>query len=436
MNRMKSLILLLGGFGVALMACGSELHMPGETVNMPSSVSVGPQSDQRPGGSGASFDRNSRIDIPSTFPVFAHYMDWATVPIGWDIASTMPIRRDNPAGGYDSKNPEVILQHNAEMQANGILPMVSWWERNSNSGDAILDLYLSIPGPQIGILYEAIGPGRMQFTGQSPVVVTNGLSWSRFGSPAGNIDLENPVHAEMFISDMQHLQEKYFSRYPDRFYRIDGRPVVFIWISHAFVGPFDQVVARARERSSFYLVGSEFGVPWGVSRGHETVLRGMDAITSYGFYDPVRYGLDMDARFLTDYKKAVDDWVLWLSRNSPRTKLILPMNFAYDDTLIPDRRGTVFRSSYEVARAYAQMVRGLLADPCGSQRILQVAYLTSYNEHYEGTAVEPSKEYQDNYLKIIRETFAVPANTSPVPQSSPGACRDREREREGPAGDH
>ena len=432
MERRKSLVLLLGGFGVTLMACGSELHMPGETVNMPSSVSVGPQSDQRPGGSESSSDRNGRTDIPSTFPVFAHYMDWATVPTGWEIAGTMPIRRDNSPGGYDSRNPEIILQHNAEMQANGILPMVSWWERDSHAGDNFLDLYLSIPGPQIGILYEAVGPGRMQFTGQSPIVGSR----SRFVPAAGNIDFANPRHAEMFISDMQHLQEKYFSRYPDRFYRIDGRPVVFIWISHAFVGPFEQVAARAREHSSFYLVGSEFSTPWGVSRGHETVLRAMDAITAYGSYDPVRYGLDMDARFLIDYKKAVDDWVLWLDRNSPRTKLILPMNFAYDERLIPDRRGIVFDSSYEVARAYAQIVRGYLADPCSSSKILQVAYLTSYNEHYEGTAVEPSGEYQDNYLKIIRETFAMPADTSPVPQSSPDVCRNKEKERAGPAGDH
>lgn len=444
MQRRKSIALIGGGLGGALTACGSELHMPGETINMPSSISVGQQPGQQPGQSGSSSDTDDMVEIPNTFPVFAHYMDWATVPGSWPVASILPIRRDNPAGGYDSRNPEIILQHNAEMQANGILPMVSWWERNSHAGDHFLDLYLSIPGPQIGILYEAVGPGRMQFAGSG----TTARLLSKFGPPAtpyelpqmgrrtlqalaakSGIDMGNPVHANMFVDDMRHLQEKYFSRYPDRFYRIDGKPVVFIWISHAFTGPFEQVAERARQHASFFLVGGEFGTPWGsMPPEHITVLRAMDAITSYGFYDPRHYGLDMDTRFVDDYRKSIGDCTDWLSRNSPKTKLIPPMNFAYDETLLPDRNGIVFRSSYEIAREYAQTVRSVLADRC-RRGLVRVGYLTSYTEHYEGTAVEPSDKYQDNYLRIIRETFSVPA----APGSGTSGHRCRDKSQDGPS---
>jgi hypothetical protein len=41
MERRKSLILLAGGLGASLTRCGSEWHLPGENVTLPSNISVG-----------------------------------------------------------------------------------------------------------------------------------------------------------------------------------------------------------------------------------------------------------------------------------------------------------------------------------------------------------------------------------------------------------
>jgi hypothetical protein len=325
---------------------------------------------------------------PSTtsVPVFAHFAGWWTVPGSWATAATMPLRSDNPGGGYTSANPEIIRQQNAEMIANGIRPLVSWWERDSYAGDAFLDAYLAQSGPQIGILYEAVGPGRMQ------------------PNASGRIDVNDLANANIFINDMEYLQKKYFDRYPERFCRIDGRPVVFIWISHAFDGAFDRVIAQARERSSFYLIGSDFMSPFAVRKGAETVIRGMDAITAYGFYDQKRYGADMPEQFLTDFASSVSTWQGWLSQNAPGVHILLPMQFAYDDTRIPGRKAEHFGSSFEMARRYAEKVRGLALNPCVS-RILPYVYVTSYTEHAEGSAIEPTREFGSGYLDIVRETF-------------------------------
>lgn len=333
---------------------------------------------------GASEPQNVRQ--VTTIPVFAHFANWWTVPGSWATSGTMPIRNDNPMGGYVSANPDIIRGQNAEMEANGIVPLVSWWARDTYAGDEYLHQYLSIPGPQIGILYEAVGPGRMT------------------QDVRGEVNFSDAKNAEMFISDMEHLQNTFFSVYPERFIRIDGRPVVFIWISHIFRGPFDETVARARERAPFFLIGSEFSSPFSPRPDLARSIRGMDAITSYGFYDRQRYGADMPQQFLEEYRFAVADWSAWILKSAPHVRIILPMGFAYDETRIPGRSGLQFRGSLSMARAYAEMVRSFAVNSCGAP-IMPYAYITSYSEHAEGTAIEPSHEYGSGYLDIIRETF-------------------------------
>ena len=344
-----------------------------------------PVSAQEPAGT-------SRPSI-TTIPVFAHFVSWHAVPGAWATAATMPLRRDNPAGGYASADPDIIAQQNAEMSANGIVPMVSWWARDTYAGDAFLRTYLAQPGPPIGILYEAVGPGRMQE-----------------GADRG-IHLDDPANANIFIDDMAHLQTEFFDKYPqERFFRIGGRPVVFVWITANFHGPFDKVVAQARTHAAFYLIGADFTVPFSIRPGLDEIVRGMDAMSAYGFYDPGRYGLDMPSDFLRDYAAAVPQWLQWLSGHAPGVRLLLPMGFAYDETRIPGRHGWVFRSSIAIARQYAEMVRGFIANPCGSA-VLPYAYITSYNEHYEGTAIEPFEISRgeegppSKYLDIISQTF-------------------------------
>jgi len=367
----------------------------------------------------ASPQAREREHISAPVPVLAHYMNWATVPGGWSTASVMPLLRDNPAGGYTSANPAIIAEHNRQMAANGIWPMMSWWGPDTYAGDRFLDQYLSVPGPPLAILYEATGrllTNRQiregAVTAPLPMPAPD-RAVMRAGSGDDRFDFRQAVNANTFIADMEHLHRKYFTGpHADRFVRIDGRPVVFVWISHAFDGPFDEAVAHARERAAFYLVGSDFAVPFYMRSGGESVVRGYDALSAYGFYDPNRYGLDMNQKFLTEFNAAVPQWETWLGKNAPGVRLLLPMGFAYDETLIPGRRGVVFSSSYEVARKYAEDVRSLITAPCGTS-LLRIAYVTSFNECYEGTCVEPSEEYGTGYLDIIRQVFAVERTLEP-----------------------
>jgi hypothetical protein len=287
------------------------------------------------------------VFLASGAPVLAHYVTWhSSGASNWLDAPALPLRRDTPAGGYGSLNPSIIAQHNAEMEANGILPMTSWWGPDAYSGDKFLDVYLPISGPHTALLYEAVGPGRLS------------------DGPAIPVDFTIPDVADQFVREMEHLRNKYFNgAHGQRFLRIDGRPVVFIWVSHAFRGPFESVAARVRE--FVYLVGSEFTVPAVITTDHEQVLRGLDAVTSYGFYDTGRYAFDMDDRFLSEYTTALRKWQGLLGKVSPKLKLIPPMTFSYDERKIPGRQGYAFRSSQEIADRYARIVRSFVAGPTG-----------------------------------------------------------------------
>jgi hypothetical protein len=352
------------------------------------------------GGGGPTSPDATTTGRAGGIPVLAHFVTWHNSGVkNWGDAPSLPVRRDAPEGGYSSRNRDIIALQNAEMQSVGIIPMASWWGPTSYAGDEFLNVYLTVPGPHLALLYEAVGPGRPGPSALEPV------------------DFTNAATVGQFVGEMEYLRDKYFNGPSGgRFLRIDGKPVVFIWITNSFRGPFAQVSARVRP--FVYLVGSEFTVPAVIAKEHEEVIRGLDAVTAYGFYDTDRFPEDMDDRFLGAFATAVRAWRGKLAAISPDIKLIPPMTFAYDERGIPGRSGYMFGSDAEHATRYAQIVRSFVTDP--GPGILPFAYMTSYNEHYEGSGVEHTEntcgyptapappDCRPDYLGIIRNVFASP----------------------------
>jgi hypothetical protein len=335
---------------------------------------------------------------------FAHYCDWHTKCVegpwcdSWRFVSTIPFLRDAlPGIGYRSDDPVVIHAHNREMWANGIIPLVSWWGPTAPAGgDAFLDRYLSewdTAAPvKPGLLYEVTG--RLKIVNDT-------------------VDFADPENAERFIADVRYLSARFWSRYPERFYRIDGRPVLFIWLTQAFRGPFDEVVARARREVPFYLIGSDFNIPTCFRPGLESIVDATDALSAYGVYAPslaARYGGKITESYISDYATSAKEWSLWLREHTRGTSLILPLQFAFDDRLVePPRNHPPMTCTPEVASRLAQTAHTLIAGSqleCGN--LLPYVLFVSYNEHFEGTAAEPSDRYGEDWLNILRTTFATP----------------------------
>lgn len=318
--------------------------------------------------------------------------------------------------GYDALDPVIIDAQNTEYKTNGISPLSSWWGMagtlNERSGDLFLDAYLAVPSTvRTAILYEVVG---LLQTG--PTAPDGGDTYP-FDSTA--VGKENH---RRFVEHLAHLNGKYFSKYPDRFLRIDGRPVVYIWLSSRFRGDFASASAEATSKSPAYIVCSEVNAYGPGARekpqrpGLVETVEGCDAISAYGNYSPpltIRYGGLLTTEYTAQYITGIQRWSQWLNSEFPEKRVIVPVQFAYHD----HRGNPPLTSSPEQARTLALAARTLLeasARRCGN--LSWMVLVDSFNEHYEGSSVEPTYRYGTGYLDILRDVFA---HAGPAP----GTCR-------------
>lgn len=331
--------------------------------------------------------------------VMAHYCNWHRKEgreNTWPTTSIKPLLTNGSGDGYDSFNPGIIREHNRQMLAEGIVPLISWWGTTSSAGDEFLDHYLAIPSElKVGLLYEA--DGRLR---------PNGEGW---------FDFDDPWNRDRFVSDIRHLNEKYWSRpeYRDRWFRIDDRPVLFIWLTHAFRGKFVDASARAREIAPIFIIGSDFNIDAYIREGLGDVVRGVDALSAYGVYHPLRapmHGGHIDGEYVRLYTTSYRTFTEWLMVNAPGVTFIPPLMFAFDDRNVPGRNNPpLAETTVDEAYAFARTIRAILEESRTTCAPVWPGILVvSWNEHYEGTGIEATKEYQDWWLRIIRETFSEP----------------------------
>jgi len=350
--------------------------------------------DREPGGS------------PPVATLALHYMTWLQQR-SWPLASTWPVLR-NPAyplpRGYDSDDPVVFRAHNRAAQRHGFAWLWSWWGQASvPGGDPTLRRYLDLdPGATVPlmVLYEA----------------TETLAADR----EGFFDFNDPANVRRFVEDVAYLDRTYWSnpRYAHRFLRIDGRPVLFAWVSRNFTGAWPAAVAAARRQAGFYLVGSEFlldlrpdGRPL-VRDDLAEVMAPLDAVSGYGIYDPryVPASGRLDAGYASRYEQALRGWAELVTALAPGIRFVPPLQFAFDDRYVrPEARNPPLSSSLEEAVAVARATRRLLDDArAGDARyrsVLPAVFLASWNEHLEGSAVEWTDEHGYGYVMAAASAF-------------------------------
>ena len=343
---------------------------------------------------------------PPVATVALHYMTWLDQR-SWSFASTWPVLR-NPAyplpRGYDSDDPVVFRAHNRAAERHGFAWLWSWWGPAAvQGGDATLKRYLDLdPGAAVPLLllYEATG--------------------SLAADREGFYDFDDPANARRFVDDVAYLDRAYWSnpRYAHRFLRVDGRPVLFPWVSRNFTGAWPQAVAAARRQASFYLVGSEFGL--GLQPDGRPLVRDdlaealvpLDAVSGYGIYEPrfVPPSGRLDAAYASRYEQALRGWAELVGALAPRVRFVPPLQFAFDDRYVrPEARNPPLASSVEEAIAAARVARRLLDEAAGGdarfRSVLPLVFLVSWNEHLEGSAVEWTDEHGYGYLLAADRVF-------------------------------
>lgn len=322
---------------------------------------------------------SKQIEILS--PHYTWYTEerWLSGP---EYAFTTPLR-----GYYNSGNPDIQTAQNTEKESYGVgVDVVSWWGPEDISYQLFSQGYLNahnFDSRPFCFLYEIIH--RLPGTGYR------------------DFDFNDPNNVQGFLDDIEYMEKNYFW-YPN-YYRINGKPVIYIWWNG--IKNFDHVSQQIKDRIS--LIGS-VDILWPPDE-HETekihALSWFDAISQYGI-SPIsvakEYGWITD-EFIHRYTAVILYWANLIKNHCPDLELILPIQYAYQD-----HRGWVDHNDGKN--------RTLNHDPIQSEKFTKVtrllaeqldcvkrAMLVSYNEHWEGHGAEPSYQYGDMWLALIKRFF-------------------------------
>jgi len=322
--------------------------------------------------------------------VGAHYHVWfpENRKQGYLRASLIPPQQPL-LGHYDSSDPAVIEQHIAWCSQYGIdFLTLDWWPGREQNR-IILDVFpnaANIDDIQFCVFHETWSIGFDKKMTTTPFT---------------------PEAIERFVADMRTIAENLFSH--PRYLRIDGRPVIILYLTRTFTGPYREVMAQVRAEWSEmgydpFVIADE--IYWGVIREDDPMdapplgspdpqagrIRLFDAITSYNMYcssQSGHAGYAAESSFIDDvaaiyrrYREAAFPSVGFvpslLSRYNDRGVRPRSDHFVIPSAYAPDEPEGSF-----LARQFERIGFELI-DPD-----LNMILITSFNEWNEDTAIEP-----------------------------------------------
>jgi hypothetical protein len=277
-------------------------------------------------------------------------------------------------GFYSSLDPKVINKH------------IEWSE---NYGIDVLKIeYIPQFDETItnGIMKSDIGDRKIC------LMYDSRLRFESIGYKHPPYNFDDERIAQTFISDINHIADTYFDS--NKYFRINGRPVLWIYVARDFCGNYKKVIKEARDQVSkkgydMYLIGDV--VFWNY---RFRTINAYDAISCYTAYAGAP---DNTAKFAERLKLL---YLLWNISSRLAGRDFIPAGIpAYDDSCLGDERlsvpplsGTADEFRYQLA-----VISGFLDNVNIKPDIDQVTIAT-FNEHQEGSSVEPAEQW--GFLRI------------------------------------
>lgn len=317
-------------------------------------------------------------DVPEpTRLVGAHYYPWYEMQPGHQDWTDRTI--EHPVlGEYAADDHETIDQHLAWCLEHGIRWLsMSWWGPGSGPDRALKDAILAVDrfdDLAFSILYETLG---------------------RLGPFA--FDLDDPAARDRLAADLSYLDRTYFGR--ANYLHLDDRPVVFVYVADRLRGDLPAALTAIEAETGVepYLLAD---IPFGSAPGSFPITHVADAVTSYV---PYAAREDIEAVFHDRYTAGARSLHLGADfADVGYVPVVLP---GYNDTAIPDSQrpdSPVLASSPDRYRRVLDQVTPHLADA-------EAVLVTSFNEWYEDTQVEPSRTHGTTYLELTRDRLATAA---------------------------
>jgi len=320
-------------------------------------------------------------DWPGPYPklaVGAYYYPWYNKE-KW----LSPVTLTPTVGRYISADKAVVQRHLFEAAAAGLQFLLCSWDRPESFIDTNVTALFSLLSDgsplHLAILYE------------SAIALNVSPESIDFAAPAA----EGKTIGDVFVEQMCFLAEHYCTR--PGYLRIAGRPLIYLYLvrNYHHAGPY-LAKARALMREKGldpYLVADV--VFWGdpANRDWKMLSDNFRAITGYNMYtDAMR----VDSK---EYIRRVGEQYDRYARTAASHGLafIPDVQPGYDDTNLRGRERPIF--SRDGGVFYVAFWKKALGFVDSGTPLL---FLTSFNEWFEGTSLEPSLAFGSDYLMLTR----------------------------------
>ena len=321
--------------------------------------------------------------------------DWEN---DWDAEPARPYGID---GGralrlYGSDDPEIFNRHLEWAEEAGIDVLVLSWMGQGSRTDINLQKVLAATEPRkvkLAILYES----RIN------------LQSSTDGEKS--IDFSSESVRSRFFNDLTYLRTNYYERYPNHF-TIDGKAMLYLYLVRNYrnlpLGFVDMIRAKLAPRPVHIVADIAYFGPYRhpvtapnvLDVGPQKLL--FDAYTAYNMYmhTAVADGESALQYMMREAEPVFRDW----AESVPFYPQVFP---AYKD--FREGHGRLTGTKDEFRQSMCR-VRSLPMWGRFSERFGRIVFITTFNEWYEGTAVEPgmarrpgSHDYGFEYLDAIRD---------------------------------
>jgi hypothetical protein len=316
----------------------------------------------------------------------------------WDAEPALPYGID---GGrrlrlYGSDDPAIFNRHLAWAEEFGVDVLVLSWMGQGSRTDINLQKVLAATEPRkvkLAILYE------WRTNLQSPT------------EREKSIDFSSESVRSRFFDDLTYLRTNYYERYPNHF-TIDGKAILYLYLVRNYrnlpSGFVDMIRATLAPRPVHIVADiAYFGPnrhPVTAENVYDVGPRKLlfDAYTAYNMYThtAVADGESASQYMMREAEPVFRDW----AESVPFYPQVFP---AYKDFRQGHGRLTGTKDEFRQSMC---RVRSLPMWGRFSEKFERIVFITTFNEWYEGTAVEPgmarrpgSHDYGFDYLDAIRD---------------------------------
>lgn len=319
-----------------------------------------------------------KANPPSEITVGAYYYPWYYRHFQFTkegyVRKLLEPRQEIRLGEYDDREVSVVEQHlEWSRQANIDVWVSSWWGPNSDTNDFLKELVFPTTtgggsekvsnwnDHKVAILYETTGRIKKSTNYDHTINV--------------------PGDFEYICNTMKYVNH-------DRYYKIDGRPVIVIYLTRLLDGReiLDDVVPIIRAKCpNVYIIGDQV---WGSPPGK--TLEYLDGITNYDVYGNMgRPQYAGQSRVDAYYTKSAQ-WKAYAATHN--TTFIPAVSPGFNDRGVRlDSNHTALSRRLDINKEEgtlfaAQLVQAnTLIDPKAGHLLL----VNSFNEWHEDTQIEP-----------------------------------------------